>query len=314
MISVVIPVYNEEENLPLLMDRLEAVMQSMKRPYEIIFVDDGSRDRSLEILKEFVGREGVRIVELARNYGQHRAIMAGFSIVRGSIVVTLDADLQNPPEQIPALVRTMEEGDYEVVGSFRAMRHDSFLRKIPSRIMNAMTLRITKVHMSDWGCMLRAYRRKVVDWMVGSQEYSTFIPVLATLFVKRMTEIPVEHANRYGGKSTYGLRKLISLQFDLLTSFSEFPLKVLLYVGTILSIAGVSSGALLGIARVFYGAEWAAYGVFTLFAVLFFFMGGLFFALGIMGQYIGRIYHEVRKRPKFTIREVYEPLRDLPDL
>jgi len=306
MISLVIPVYNEKENLSLLMERLEKVMQSMKRPYEIIFVDDGSRDGSLEILKGFIGRHGVRIVELTRNYGQHRAIMAGFSVVRGSIIVTLDADLQNPPEHIPALVHTLEEGDYEVVGSFRALRQDSFLRKIPSRIMNAITLKITKVRMTDWGCMLRAYRRRVVDWMVSSQEYSTFIPVLATLFAKRMTEIPVEHANRHGGKSNYGLRKLISLQFDLLTSFSEFPLKVLLYVGTVLSIAGVSFGILLGIARIFYGAEWAAYGVFTLFAILFFFVGGIFFALGIMGQYIGRIYHEVRKRPRFTIHEVYE--------
>jgi undecaprenyl-phosphate 4-deoxy-4-formamido-L-arabinose transferase len=313
MISVVIPVYNEAENLPLLMDRLEEVMQSMKRPYEIIFVDDGSRDRSLEILKGFRKNECVRVVELTRNYGQHKAIMAGFSVVRGSIIVTLDADLQNPPGQIPALVETMEKGNYEIVGSFRAMRYDSLMRKIPSRIMNSITLRISKVRMSDWGCMLRAYRRKVVDLMVASQEYSTFIPVLATLFAKRMTEIPVEHATRYGGKSNYGLRKLVSLQFDLLTSFSEFPLKVLLYVGTILSIAGVSFGVLLGIARVFYGAEWAASGVFTLFAVLFFFMGGLFFALGIMGQYIGRIYHEVRNRPKFIIREVYESSKDPGD-
>lgn len=305
MISVVIPVYNEEKNLPFLMDRLESALRPMGRPYEIIFVDDGSRDRSLEILKDFVGRNGVRVVELTRNYGQHSAIMSGFSIVRGRIVVTLDADLQNPPEEIPGLVRAMEDGNYEVVGTVRTMRRDSVFRRVPSRIVNAMTRKITGVSMTDWGCMLRAYRRDVVDRMVESQEYSTFIPALATLYAKRMTEIPVSHAERHGGVSNYTLARLLNLQFDLLTSFSEFPLKVLLYLGSALAFGGVSLGVLLVAMRLFYGAEWAGYGVFTLFAILFFFVGALFFALGIMGQYVGRIYHEVRKRPRFTIRKVH---------
>ncbi|GAB4366534.1 MAG: undecaprenyl-phosphate 4-deoxy-4-formamido-L-arabinose transferase [Deltaproteobacteria bacterium] len=306
MISVVIPVYNEEANLPALMDRLEAAMRSMRRPYEIVFVDDGSRDRSLEILKGFLGREGVRVVELTRNYGQHPAIFSGFSVVRGDIVVTIDADLQNPPEEIPRLVGTMEGGNYEVVGSIRSIRHDSLFRTIPSRLVNAMTRRITGVRMSDWGCMLRAYRREVVDRMVASQEHSTFIPALATLFAKRMTEIPVEHEERHGGVSKYNLWKLMNLQFDLLTSFSEFPLKVVLYLGVTLSVGGVAFGLVLFIMRVFLGAAWAGEGVFTLFAVLFFFVGALFFGLGIMGQYVGRIYHEVRKRPSYTIRQVHE--------
>jgi undecaprenyl-phosphate 4-deoxy-4-formamido-L-arabinose transferase len=305
MISVVIPVYNEEKNLPLLMDRLEAALRPMGRPYEILFVDDGSRDRSLEILKDFVGRNGVRVIELTRNYGQHSAIMSGFSAVRGRIVVTLDADLQNPPEEIPGLVRAMEDGNYEVVGTVRTMRRDSVLRTAPSRIVNAMTRKITGVSMTDWGCMLRAYRREVVDRMVESQEYSTFIPALATLYAKRMTEIPVAHAERHGGVSNYNLAKLLNLQFDLLTSFSEFPLKVLLYLGSGLALGGVSLGVLLAAMRLFYGAAWGEYGVFTLFAILFFFVGGLFVALGIMGQYVGRIYHEVRKRPRFTIRKMH---------
>jgi len=305
VISVVIPVYNEEKNLPLLMDRLEAALRPMGRPYEVIFVDDGSRDRSLEILRNFVGRNGVRVVELTRNYGQHSAIMSGFSVVRGSIVVTLDADLQNPPEEIPGLVRAMEDGNYEVVGTVRVMRRDSLFRTIPSRLVNAMTRKITGVRMTDWGCMLRAYRREVVDRMVESQEYSTFIPALATLYAKRMTEIPVAHAERHGGISNYNLPRLLNLQFDLLTSFSEFPLKVLLYLGSALALGGVSLGVLLAGMRLFYGTEWGGYGVFTLFAILFFFVGALFFALGIMGQYVGRIYHEVRKRPRFTIRKVH---------
>jgi undecaprenyl-phosphate 4-deoxy-4-formamido-L-arabinose transferase len=306
MISVVIPVYNEEKNLSLLMDRLEKVMQSLERPYEIIFVDDGSRDRSLEILKGFMDRPGVRVVELTRNYGQHPAVFSGFSVVRGDVVVTLDADLQNPPEEVPRLIQALEEGGYEVVGSVRQFRRDSPFRKIPSLFVNAMTRRITGVPMTDWGCMLRVYRREVIDRMVTSQEHSTFIPALATLYAKRMTEIPVGHEERHAGVSHYNLWKLISLQFDLLTSFSEFPLKVLLTLGAGLSIAAALFGAMLFVLRVFYGAGWAGEGVFTLFAILFFFVGALFFAMGIMGQYVGRIYHEVRKRPTYTIRLVHE--------
>ena len=305
MISVVIPVYNEENNLLLLMDRLEAALRTTGQMYEVIFVDDGSRDNSLEVLKGMVGRQGVRVLELTRNYGQHAAIISGFSIVQGDIIVTMDADLQNPPEEIPNLVRTMEEGDYEVVGTVREMRKDSIFRKIPSRIVNAMTRRITGIRMSDWGCMLRAYRRDVVDRMVESEEYSTFIPALATLFAKRMTEIPVGHAERHAGASNYNLWRLLNLQFDLLTSFSEFPLRVLLYVGTGMAFLGMAFGILLVVMRFLYGAAWAGNGIFTLFAILFFFVGVLFFALGIMGQYIGRIYHEVRKRPRFTIRKLH---------
>ncbi len=306
MISVVVPVYNEEANLSLLMDRLERALTALGRPYEIVFVDDGSRDGSLGILAGFVGRPGVRVVELTRNYGQHSAIMSGFSVVRGDIVVTIDADLQNPPEAIPDLVRAMVEGDFEVVGSVRQVRRDSLLRLVPSRIVNMMTRRITGVAMSDWGCMLRAYRRSVVDRMVESQEYSTFIPALATLYAKRMTEIPVSHSERHGGVSNYNFWRLMNLQFDLLTSFSEFPLRLMLYLGTLLAVLGFAFAIVLGTLRLMYGAEWGGYGIFTLFAVLFFFVGALFFALGITGQYVGRIYHEVRKRPRYTIRRVLE--------
>jgi undecaprenyl-phosphate 4-deoxy-4-formamido-L-arabinose transferase len=304
-VSVVVPVYNEEANLPLLMDRMEAALRTMGRPYEVVFVDDGSRDGSLELLKGFVTRPGVRVVELTRNYGQHSAIMSGFSVVTGQIVVTIDADLQNPPEEIPGLVRAMEEGNFEVVGTVRQMRKDSIFRRFPSRVVNGMTRRITGVTMTDWGCMLRAYRREVVDRMVESQEYSTFIPALATLYAKRMTEIPVGHAERHGGVSNYSFLKLINLQFDLLTSFSDFPLRVLLYTGVAMALGGVSLGVVIVVLRLWLGSAWAGEGVFTLFAIMFFMMGGLFFAFGIMGQYIGRIYHEVRKRPRFTIRKVH---------
>jgi undecaprenyl-phosphate 4-deoxy-4-formamido-L-arabinose transferase len=305
MISVVIPVYNEEVNLSHLIERLRPVMQKMGKSYEIIFVDDGSRDNTLSILKSFLIYPEVRVVELTRNYGQHAAIFSGFSVLRGDIVITLDADLQNPPEEIPNLVKVMEEGDYDVVGTIRKERKDSSFRTFPSRMINMIARKITKVNMSDWGCMLRAYRRNIVERMVNCHEHSTFIPALATYFSKKVTEIEVVHESRYGGESHYSLRKLINLQFDLVSSFSDFPLKLIMYAGIGMAFLGVFFGIFLGIARLVYGAHWAAQGVFTLFAVLFAFVGFQFFALGVMGEYIGRIYREVRKRPEYMIERIY---------
>ena len=305
MISVVIPVYNEEANLSHLFERLRPAMQETGKSYEIIFVDDGSQDNTLSILKSFLTYPEVKVVELTRNYGQHAAVFSGFSVARGEIVITLDADLQNPPEEIPNLIKVMEEGDYDVVGTIRRERKDSFFRRIPSRVINVITRKITKVNMSDWGCMLRAYRRSIVERMVNCHEHSTFIPALATYFAKKVTEIEVVHEARYGGESHYSLRKLINLQFDLVSSFSDFPLKFIMYTGIGMAFLGISLGVILGIARVVYGAEWAAEGVFTLFSILFAFVGFQFFALGVMGEYIGRIYREVRKRPEYTIERIY---------
>jgi len=305
MISLVIPVYNEEKNLHALMERIRPVMQNMGKPYEVILIDDGSRDDSLSILKSFSTQPEVKVVELVRNYGQHAAILAGFSIVRGDITITLDADLQNPPEEIPKLVKEMEEGGYDVVGTIRKSRKDSLFRIIPSKIINIIARRITKVKMTDWGCMLRAYRRPVVERMIACHEHATFIPALATYFGKRVTEIEVAHDERSGGTSHYPLRKLINLQFDLISSFSDLPMKLLMYGGIGMAFGGVCFGIILAVARLLYGALWAAQGVFTLFAILFVFVGLQFFAFGIIGEYIGRIYREVRKRPEYVIEKVH---------
>ncbi len=306
MISLVIPVYNEEASLPRLVERLRTVMTGMGRPYEIIFVDDGSRDNSLTMLRGFTRWPEIKVVELTRNYGQHAAVFSGFSVVRGDIIVTLDADLQNPPEEIPRLVTVMEEGGFDVVGSIRKGRQDSIFRTLPSKIINMVARKITRVNMTDWGCMLRAYRRGVVERMIACHEQSTFIPALATYFAKNVTEIEVSHEERRAGVSHYSLRKLINLQFDLVSSFSDFPLKLIMYTGIGMAVLGVSFGAVLGIARLAYGARWAAEGVFTLFAILFAFVGFQFFALGVMGEYIGRIYREVRRRPEFVIERIYQ--------
>jgi undecaprenyl-phosphate 4-deoxy-4-formamido-L-arabinose transferase len=304
-IAIVIPVYNEKENLPTLMQRLTSVMQSLGKSYEIIFIDDGSSDNSLEILKEFSQKPSVKIVELTRNYGQHAAILAGFSVSSAEIVITMDADLQNPPEEIPSLVKVMDEGNYDVVGTIRRGRKDSFWRIIPSKIINMVARKITGVSLRDWGCMLRAYRRSVVERMIQCHEHSTFIPALATVFSKRVTEIEVAHDERLGGKSSYPLRKLINLQFDLVAAFSNLPIKLIMYGGVLMSLLGVCFGIFLAIARLVYGARWAAEGIFTLFAVLFVFIGLQFFALGVIGEYIGRIYREVRKRPEYVIENIY---------
>lgn len=208
-ISVVIPVYNEEANLVALMGRLVPVMKGMGKRFEIILIDDGSKDNSLNLLREFAREPFLKVVELTRNYGQHAAIMAGFSVSAGDIVITMDADLQNPPEEIPNLVGVMEDGFYDVVGTIRKGRKDSILRIWPSKVINMVARKITGVHMRDWGCMLRAYRRPVVERMISCHEHSTFIPALATVFAKRMTEIEVAHEERFGGKSNYPLKKLI---------------------------------------------------------------------------------------------------------
>jgi undecaprenyl-phosphate 4-deoxy-4-formamido-L-arabinose transferase len=304
-VAVVIPVYNEEENLPALMQRLMPVMLSLGKSFEIIFIDDGSHDQSLQILKEFTKNFQVRIVELTKNYGQHAAIMAGFSITQADIIITMDADLQNPPEEIINLVKVMEEGNYDVVGTIRKGRKDSFLRILPSKIINMVARKITGVSMRDWGCMLRCYRLPVVQRMIQCHEHATFIPALATVFAKRITEIEVEHEERHGGKSNYPLRKLINLQFDLVASFSDLPMKLIMYGGILMSLLGVCFGAFLAVARLVYGARWAAEGIFTLFAVLFVFVGMQFFALGVIGEYIGRIYREVRKRPEYVIEKIH---------
>jgi undecaprenyl-phosphate 4-deoxy-4-formamido-L-arabinose transferase len=309
-ISVVIPVYNEEANLAALMSRLMPVMKNIGESFEIILIDDGSKDNSLKFLKEFAREPFVKVVELTRNYGQHSAIMAGFSVSRGDIVVTMDADLQNPPEEIPNLVNVMEDGNYDVVGTIRKGRKDSFLRIWPSKVINIVARKITGVHMSDWGCMLRGYRRPVVERMISCHEHSTFIPALATVFAKRVTEIEVAHEERFGGKSNYPLRKLINLQFDLVSAFSDLPMRLIMYGGIVMSLLGVCFGIMLAIARLAYGARWAAEGIFTLFAVLFVFVGLQFLALGVTGEYIGRIYREVRKRPEYVIENIYQAKED----
>jgi len=304
-ISIVIPVYNEEQNLPELIRQTLAACQSLGHQFEIILVDDGSRDSSAEMISRAAVEHAGEIIGvlLTRNYGQHLAIMAGFAQARGEIVITLDADLQNPPAEIVNLVRKMEEG-FEVVGSIRVPRCDSMFRRLSSYLINRLTAKVTGVVMHDYGCMLRAYRRSIVQAMLQCHERSTFIPVLANGFARRTAEIEVRHAERKSGESKYGLWKLINLQFDLLTSMTTFPLRLLTLFGAFVSMLGVGFGVLIIILRLVWGAEWAAQGVFTLFAILFIFVGAQFIAMGLLGEYIGRTYMDVRARPRYFVQSI----------
>ncbi|MDE9495426.1 undecaprenyl-phosphate 4-deoxy-4-formamido-L-arabinose transferase [Xenorhabdus bovienii] len=304
-VSVVIPVYNEEESLPQLLERTIAACQQLEQKYELILVDDGSRDSSADILTQAaeIPENHVIAILLNRNYGQHSAIMAGFHQADGDLVITLDADLQNPPEEIPRLVKTAEEG-YDVVGTRRANRQDSWFRKTASKIINAMITKATGRSMGDYGCMLRAYRRHIVHAMLQCHERSTFIPILANTFARRTTEIDVTHAEREFGDSKYSFMKLINLMYDLLTCLTTAPLRLLSVVGSIIAVTGFLLAVLLIALRLIFGSIWAAEGVFTLFAILFMFIGAQFVAMGLLGEYVGRIYNDVRARPRYFIQKV----------
>lgn len=305
-LSIVIPVFNEEKNLETLYQRLTTVLDTIGKTYEIILINDGSRDQSSKLLRELHFRRPtqIRVIEFNGNFGQHMAIMAGFERVRGEIIITLDADLQNPPEEIPKLIAAMEEG-HDVVNSFRENRQDSWWRRNVSRMHNKIrALMMPKIKMQDEGCMLRAYHRSIVDLMAQTGEATTFIPALALSYASNPTEVGVAHEARFAGESNYSFYKLIRYNFDLVTGFSLVPLQFFTLLGMLISLGSFLFVIFLGIRRLMIGPE--VEGVFTLFAILFFLIGIVLLGLGVVGEYIGRIYQEVRKRPRFVIRNIFE--------
>jgi undecaprenyl-phosphate 4-deoxy-4-formamido-L-arabinose transferase len=304
-VSVVVPVFNERENLPELLRRTLAAGRALGRPWELLLVDDGSRDGSSDMLTEYANANPgeVKALLLYRNAGQHNAILCGFAHAQGDILVTLDADLQNPPEEIGRLVAKIEEG-FDVVGSVRQDRQDAAFRKIFSGMVNLMVRRSTGVILHDYGCMLRAYDRALVDTLNACREVNTFIPALAYTFAASPTEIEVSHEERHAGESKYSLYKLIRLNFDLVTGFSTVPLQWFSLIGTLLSLGAGGLFVLLLVRRFVLGAE--VEGVFTLFALQFFLIGIMLFGIGLLGEYVGRIQQEVRNRPRYRISAVLE--------
>lgn len=310
-LSIVIPVYNEEAGLAKLFARLYPALDKLGIPYEIVFVNDGSRDQSAAILSDqFRARPDVtRVVLFNGNYGQHMAILAGFKATRGEIIVTLDADLQNPPEEIGNLIAKIREG-HDYVGSIRRERQDSAWRTHASKAMNLLRERITHIKMTDQGNMLRAYGRNVIDLVNQCSEVNTFIPALAYTFARNPTEIVVEHEERAAGESKYSLYSLIRLNFDLVTGFSLMPLQFFSIFGIGLSFVSAALFVVLLVRRFLFGAE--VEGVFTLFAIAFFLMGVILFGIGLVGEYVGRIYQQVRGRPRYVVQAVLEQPSDQP--
>ncbi len=312
-ISLVIPVHNEEEVLEELYHRLTSSLDKIGKPFEIILINDGSTDKSAQLLQQLHERrpEQIRVIEFNGNFGQHMAIMAGFERVRGQIVITMDADLQNPPEEIHKLVTAMEAG-HDVVNTYRQDRQDSWWRLQVSRWHNRLrAYMMPKLKMRDEGCMLRAYQRSIVDLMAATGESSTFIPALALTYAANPTEVGVAHAERSAGTSSYNLYKLIRYNFDLVTGFSVFPLQVFTMIGLLISMCSFAFVIFLILRRLIHGPE--VEGVFTLFAIMFFLLGIVLFGLGVVGEYVGRIYQEVRKRPRFVIKHVLEK-QEKPEL
>lgn len=306
-ISVVIPVYNEALNLPLLFKRLYAALDELGRSYEVIFTNDGSIDASFDLLAaQHAARPDVtRVIDFNANYGQHMAVMAAFERVRGSIIVTLDADLQNPPEEISKLLAKMDAG-HDYVGGCRMDRQDSFFRTQASRLVNFVRHQTTSIRMTDQGCMLRAYSRPIVDAIVRSGAINTFIPALGYSFAGHPVEVEVRHAERHAGVSNYSFYKLIRLNFDLITGFSIAPLQLFTMFAGFCSVGSFALVIVLLVRRFGFNLDRETFGVFTLFAILFLMLSVTMIGIGLIGEYVGRTYQVARSRQRYFVRQVLE--------
>jgi undecaprenyl-phosphate 4-deoxy-4-formamido-L-arabinose transferase len=303
-LSIVVPLFDEESNVAELGERLLRVLRGLDATSELVFVDDGSRDSTLERLRTLQSsHHAVRVVVLARNAGQHAAVLAGFGAARGAFVVTLDADLQNPPEEIPRLLACFRAG-HDLVATVRRHRDDAWFRRRASAAVNAWTRKSSGIPLRDFGCMLRGYSREITRVIVERDEPHTFIPALGYVLARNPVEIDVAHAARGRGRSKYSLVRLFRLHLDLMTGFSLEPLRLLFPVGSVIAALGMVCGITLLVLRLVHGPAWAVDGMFTVFAVLFFFVGAQFVALGLLGEYVGRVLLAVRARPTHVVREI----------
>lgn len=304
-LSIVIPVLNEADNLSVLFERLYPVLDGIGVKYEVIFVDDGSTDRSGFLLEEQqkLRSAETKVITFRRNFGQHMAIVAGFDRSLGRTVVTLDADLQNPPEEIPRLLEMVAEG-YDYVGSYRIDRQDSWFRRWASKLMNKLRSWMTRIEMRDQGCMLRSYSREIAKSIVSIDTSIAYVPAIGHRLARRPTEIPVLHEERYSGKSNYSLFRLVKLNFNLITSCALPPLH--LYTVTSLGCGGVCFllVAVLATMRIVLGFE--SGGAFTLFGVLFLLAGLVLVGIGVLGEYLGRAHLVNREKTTYQIKSILE--------
>ena len=310
-ISVVIPLLNEEENIQQLYTKLEAVLVKLNKPYEIIFIDDGSTDNTFNILKDIHKKNSnVKIIKFRRNFGQALAFSAGFDHSKGDVIITMDGDLQNNPEDIPRLLDKLDEG-YDIVKGWRVNRKDPFLsKKVPSKIFNWLTSRITGVKLHDFACALNAYRREVVENITIYGELHRYISVLASMRGVSIAEIEVKHHPRIYGESKYKVGRLIRGTFDLITikfllSYSTRPLHLFGIPGAISFFIGFVIGAHLTIERLVFGMGIGDRPLLLL-AVLLVFLGAQFITMGLLGEVMTRIYYEVQNKPMYAIREIID--------
>ncbi|MCF8465954.1 MAG: glycosyltransferase [Sneathiella sp.] len=308
-LSVVIPVYNEEAGLDILFSRLLPVLDGLGRSFEVICVNDGSADNSQAILEKYCQTrpDVIRALSFSRNCGQHTAIMAGFEAMRGELAITMDADLQNPPEDIPKLIELVDQG-HDVVGGFRSNRDDPAYRRAISKLSNIFREYTTQIHMRDHGCMLRAYRRDIIEQIIKAGDSSPFITAFSQYLAQNPAEVQVGHEARAAGESNYNLYKLIRYNFDLITGFSVVPLQLFTIFGMAMSFFSGLLVVYMVMRRLIIGPE--VDGVFTLFAILFFLISVLMTGLGLIGEYVGRIYKEVRSHPRFIATEFKPELQD----
>ncbi|MGH9753030.1 MAG: glycosyltransferase family 2 protein [Blastocatellia bacterium] len=309
-LSLFLPVYNEEENLPRLNEKIFQAMEHLGQSFEVIYVDDGSTDRSLELLKEFAAGDGrVRVIAFRRNYGQTAAMAAGINGSRGEVLIPMDADLQNDPADIKWLLAKLDEG-YDVVSGWRKDRQDAFLtRKLPSKLANGLISKISGVELHDYGCSLKAYRREVLKEVQLYGEMHRFIPIYASWAGARVTEIPVAHYPRIAGKSKYGLSRTVKVVFDLITikfmaSYMTKPLYIFGWAG-VLSFAISLFSALLAFLMKFAGWPKQADFIQTplpVLAMVMLVLGIQLFLMGLIAEMVVRTYHESQGKAIYTIK------------
>ena len=311
-LSVVIPVYNEEENLEQLHREFSEVLKAVGRPYELILVDDGSTDRSFEVLTAIHARDPhVRVIQFRRNFGQTAGFAAGFAAARGALIITADADLQNDPRDIPNLLAEIDKGA-DIACGWRKDRKDKFLtRRVPSTVANKLISSITGVKLNDYGCSLKAFRAEVIKPVRLSGEMHRFLPALASEVGVRVVEIPVSHRARVHGKSKYGLGRTIRVTLDLITvkfllSYSRRPLQIFGLIGGVMGLAGAVIVGYLGIQRLLGNLEITNHLPLTLFGMLLIFTGIQLVTVGLLAEMQARALQEAQARPIYVVRRTLE--------
>ena len=308
-ISIIVPVYNEERNIPILFDEIVKTMEGFEPDFELIFVNDGSRDQSLKIIKELREKDKrVKYIDFRKNFGQTAALAAGFDFAEGEIMITMDGDLQNDPSDIPALVKELKEKNLDLVNGWRYKRKDPFIsRKLPSILANKLISWITGVKLHDYGCTLKAYRKEIAKDLKLYGEQHRFIPALAYIEGGKIGEMKVNHRERKFGKSKYGISRTIRVILDLMTvkflsSYSTKPLQIFGLLGTLTGGAGILIGLYLAYIRLIQKIGISGRPLLFL-SMLLIFMGVQFFSLGLIGEMLSRTYHESSRKKVYRIKK-----------